>query len=406
MPPVAEQMRVLARGVEEILPAGELEQKLERAVETGTPLRVKEGFDASAPDLHLGHTVQLRKLRQFQDMGHQVLFLIGDFTAMIGDPSGKNETRPMLSREEVLANAETYKQQVFKILREDRTEVVFNSEWCLPMTSIDVLRLSSQYTVARMVERDDFSKRLKAGQPISLQEFLYPLFQGYDSVALRADVELGGTDQKFNLLVGRELQRTSGQRPQTVLTLPLLPGIDGVEKMSKSLGNAIGISDPPEDMFGRVMSIPDELMASWYDLLTDLPPDELDAVSAQLADPATNPSHLKRRLAAQLVDQYHGAGAGEKAERIFDQIHVHKGEPDEVEEQRLPAQAEPYWIVALLADTGLAPSRGEARRLIQQGGVSVDGRRIEAADVALPATAGAGYRVKVGKRRFLDLRFE
>jgi tyrosyl-tRNA synthetase len=400
---VEEQMRRIRQGTSEILPEGELEDKLARAAAEGEPLRIKEGFDASAPDLHLGHTVTLRKLRTFQDLGHMVIFLIGDFTGMIGDPTGKSQTRPMLSREEVEANAETYKRQVFRILDPDRTEIRFNSEWCGPMDSADVLRLASRYTVARMIERDDFSRRYQAGTPISLQEFLYPLFQGYDSVALEADVEVGGSDQKFNLLVGRDLQAQYGQRPQTILTMPLLPGTDGVEKMSKSLGNAIGIEEPPSEIFGKVMSIPDRIMPLWYELLSSLDPDGLVEILARLEDPAENPGRLKRRLAADIITQYHGEEAARAAEAEFDRIFVEKGAPSEVEERRLPVRPEPYWIVALLHDLGLVASRGEARRLIQQGGVSVDGQKVDDPALELPATAGRRYRLKVGKRSFLDL---
>jgi tyrosyl-tRNA synthetase len=405
MPPVDEQMRLLRRGVSEILPEAGLEKKLRKALESQTPLRVKEGFDASAPDLHLGHTVQLRKLRQFQDLGHQVLFLIGDFTAMIGDPSGKSETRPMLTREEVEANAESYRQQCFRVLDESRTEVVFNSEWCAAMNSVDVLRLASRYTVARMIERDDFHKRYQSGQPISIQEFLYPLFQGYDSVALQADVELGGTDQKFNLLVGRELQKQYGQSPQCVLTLPLLPGTDGVEKMSKSLGNAIGIEESPGEMFGKIMSIPDELMPTWLELISDLPVDELEATLRQLEAGEGNPSHHKRALARNIVEQYHPAGSGGRAEAQFDKLFVQKDEPDEIPAMTLPATDDAQWIVALMADHGLAASRGEARRLVQQGGVSINGEKVADIDLNLDASAGQSYRFKVGKRKFLDILF-
>jgi len=404
-PPVEEQMRLLRRGAAEILPEGELEKKLERSLESAAPLRIKEGFDASAPDLHLGHTVQIRKLQQFQRLGHSVLFLIGDFTGMIGDPSGKSETRPMLTREEVEENAESYRKQVFKILDEDKTEVLFNSEWCAPMNSIDVLQLASRYTVARMIERDDFQKRYASGQPISIQEFLYPLFQGYDSVAMKADVELGGTDQKFNLLVGRELQKQYGQPPQCVLTLPLLVGTDGVEKMSKSLGNAVGIDEEPEEMFGKIMSIPDELMASWYELVSDLEPDALDQVLSDLKRGEGNPSHHKRQLARNIIAQFHPAGAGEAAEAAFDRLFVRKDEPEEVELRQMPADDEPVWIVALLAELGMASSRGEARRLLGQGGIRVDGAKVGDLDLKLERTAGRRYRLRAGKRKFLDVEF-
>lgn len=401
--PADEQLRVISRGAVEILPEDEFRARLESSRSTGTPLRVKEGFDASAPDLHLGHVVQLRKLRQFQDFGHEVIFLIGDFTAMIGDPSGKSATRPMLTREEVLENAETYRRQVFKVLREDRTRVAFNSDWALAMNSVDVLRLASEYTVARMLERDDFDKRYRGNQPISIQEFLYPLFQGYDSVVLESDVEVGGTDQKFNLLVGRELQRGRGLRPQCILTLPLLVGTDGREKMSKSLGNAIAIEEPAEQIFGKVMSIPDELMANWFELLSDLDEAGLEAVRAELADPTINPSKVKRRLARNLCDQYHGEGAGDRAEAGFDRIFVQGDRPVDVPQTHLEAAEEGYWLVGLIVDEGLASSRSEARRLLQQGGVSVDDEKITDETHALAAVSGARYLLRVGKRRFLNV---
>ncbi len=401
--PVDEQMKILARGAVEILPEAEFRERLQGSRDSGTPLKIKEGFDASAPDLHLGHTVQLRKLRQFQDLGHEVIFLIGDFTAMIGDPSGKSSTRPMLSREEVLENAESYRRQVFKVLREDRTRVVFNSEWALKMTSVDVLRLSSEYTVARMLERDDFEKRYKGNQPISIQEFLYPLFQGYDSVVLKSDVEVGGTDQKFNLLVGRELQRGRGMKPQCVLTLPLLVGTDGKEKMSKSLGNAIGIEEAADQIFGKVMSIPDELMAKWFDLVSDLDVSEREAVQARLDDTSVNPGLIKRQLARNICEQYHGEGAGEAAEAAFDRVFVQKDRPDDVPEYHIAASAEGHWLVGLIAEAGLASSKKEARRLLQQGGVSIDEQRISDEKYNLPATSGSTYLLRVGKRRFLSL---
>ena len=401
--PVEEQMQILSRGVVEILPEDEFRARLQSGRDSDTPLKIKEGFDASAPDLHLGHAVQLRKLRQFQDLGHEVIFLIGDFTAMIGDPSGKSATRPMLTREEVLENAETYRRQVFRILREDRTRIVFNSEWALQMSSVEVLRLASEYTVARMLERDDFEKRYRDNVPISIQEFLYPLFQGYDSVMLENDVEVGGTDQKFNLLVGRDLQRGRGMKPQCILTLPLLVGTDGKEKMSKSLGNSISVEEPAEQIFGKVMSIPDELMLNWFELVSDLDEDDLDAVRADLEDSSVNPSKIKRRLAANLCDQYHDAGAGAAAEAAFDRIFVEKGRPEEVEERHFAASEDGHWLVGLIAETGLAPSKKEARRLLQQGGVSVDDEKIADEKYNLPALSGSRYLLRVGKRRFLTI---
>ena len=402
---VEEQMRVIDRGTVEILPREDLEKKLARSIRTGEPLRIKEGFDASAPDLHLGHAVQLRKLRQFQDLGHEVVFLIGDFTAMIGDPSGRSATRPMLTREQVLENAESYRRQVFKVLREDRTRVVFNSEWALSMNAVDVLRLASESTVARMLERDDFAKRYANGAPISIQEFLYPLFQAYDSVELANDVEVGGTDQKFNLLMGRQLQQSRGMEPQVVLTMPLLVGTDGVEKMSKSLGNSIGVEDAPDDMFGKVMSIPDAAMPSWFELVSTLSVGELEEVGRQLVGDETNPSHLKRRLARDIVDQYHGTGAGLAAEASFDRLFVAKAEPDDVPVTEIPAAREPVGLLALIADLGMAPSRSEARRLVQQGGVTVDGEKVTDVGHSLDGSAGCRYRLKVGKRRFARVEF-
>jgi tyrosyl-tRNA synthetase len=401
--PAHEQLRILSRGAVEILPEDEFVERLEESRKSGVPLKVKEGFDASAPDLHLGHAVQLRKLRQFQDLGHEVVFLIGDFTAMIGDPSGKSATRPMLTREQVLENAETYRRQVFKILREDRTETIFNSQWALEMNSVDVLRLASEYTVARMLERDDFDKRYKSGAPISIQEFLYPLFQGYDSVMLENDVEIGGTDQKFNLLVGRELQRGRGMKPQCIFTLPLLVGTDGKEKMSKSLGNAISIEEPADQIFGKVMSIPDELMLNWFELVSTLDEAELGAVARELEDPSVNPSKVKRRLARNLCDQYHGEGAGQGAEAAFDRIFVQKDRPAEIPEGHFAASGDGYWLVALIVDAGLAPSRKEARRLVQQGGVSIDERKVDDESFTLAAESGARYLLRVGKRKFLQV---
>jgi tyrosyl-tRNA synthetase len=401
--PVHEQMRILSRGTVEILPEEEFVSRLEESRESGRPLQIKEGFDASAPDLHLGHAVQLRKLRQFQDLGHEVIFLIGDFTAMIGDPSGKSATRPMLTREQVLENAESYRRQVFKVLREDRTRTIFNSEWALKMNSVDVLRLASEYTVARMLERDDFEKRYKSGTPISIQEFLYPLFQGYDSVMLENDVEIGGTDQKFNLLVGRELQRGRGMKPQCILTLPLLVGTDGKEKMSKSLGNAISIEEPADQIFGKVMSIPDDLMLNWFELVSSLDEDEIDDVKSELQDSGVNPSKVKRRLARNLCDQYHGDGAGADAEAGFDRIFVQKDRPAEIPERSFAANPEGYWLVALIVDAGLAPSRKEARRLVQQGGVSLDDVKVVDESFTLGAESGAKYLLRVGKRKFLQV---
>ena len=397
MTSVQEQMEVILRGTAEVISEEELEGKIERSLRTGKPLTVKQGFDPTAPDIHIGHTVSLRKLRQFQDLGHKVVFLIGDFTGMIGDPSGRSEMRKRLSRQEVLQNARTYQEQVFKILDPERTVVAFNSEWCEPMKFEDVLVLASRYTVARMLERDDFSQRYKQGKPITIMEFLYPLIQAYDSVALKADVEVGGTDQKFNLLVGRDVQREYGQEPQVALMMPLLVGTDGKEKMSKSLGNYIGINEPPEEIYGKTMSIPDFLIYPYFELATDVDSSELAEIKRSLEDPEVNPMDLKRRLARRLVAMYHGEEAARRAEEAFDKVFRRREVPDEVPEYVL--NQDRIWIVRLLTSSGLASSNSEARRLIAQGGVYIDGRRVT--DPNLEVEFKGGEVVKVGKRKFL-----
>ena len=397
MTSVQEQMEVILRGTAEVISEEELEGKIERSLRTGKPLTVKQGFDPTAPDIHIGHTVSLRKLRQFQDLGHKVVFLIGDFTGMIGDPSGRSEMRKRLSRQEVLQNARTYQEQVFKILDPERTVVAFNSEWCEPMKFEDVLVLASRYTVARMLERDDFSQRYKQGKPITIMEFLYPLIQAYDSVALKADVEVGGTDQKFNLLVGRDVQREYGQEPQVALMMPLLVGTDGKEKMSKSLGNYIGINEPPEEIYGKTMSIPDFLIYPYFELATDVDSSELAEIKRSLEDPEVNPMDLKRRLARRLVAMYHGEEAARRAEEAFDKVFRRREVPDEVPEYVL--NQDRIWIVRLLTSSGLASSNSEARRLIAQGGVYIDGQRVT--DPNLEVEFKGGEVVKVGKRRFL-----
>jgi len=389
---VERQLALLERGAVEMLPAGGLRRKLEQAAREGRPLRVKAGFDPTAPDLHLGHTVLLEKLRQFQVCGHTVVFLIGDFTGMIGDPTGKNETRPPLTREEVLANAETYKEQVFKVLDPARTEVRFNSEWLNPMSAADMIRLAAKATVARMLERDDFEKRYKAGQPIAIHEFLYPLIQGYDSVALRADVEIGGNDQKFNLLMGRQMQEAWGQPPQAVLTMPLLEGLDGVNKMSKSLNNYVGITEPAREQFGKIMSVSDDLMLRYYELLTDADLDEVRAM---------HPMEAKKRLAAWIVDRFHGEGAGEAARAAFEAQFAKGQVPDDVPEAEMPADGDGLWIARALSQAGLTASNGEAIRLIRQGALSIDGEKV--ADKDLRLQPGGPYLIKLGKRRYLRL---
>ena len=404
MKSVQEQMAVIRRGAVEILVEAELEEKIAQSVKTGVPLKIKAGFDPTAPDLHVGHTVLIQKLKQFQDLGHHVCFLIGDFTGMIGDPTGKNETRKALTREQVLLNAETYKEQVFKILDPEKTEVVFNSTWMGQMSAAGLIALASRYTVARMLERDDFHKRFSGQQPIAIHEFLYPLVQGYDSVALKSDVELGGTDQKFNLLVGRELQRQEGQRPQSVLTMPLLEGLDGVNKMSKSLGNYIGITEPPKEIYGKVMSITDELMVRYYELLSDVDLATLQKVKDGVAGrpDGAHPMESKKALARELVARFHGAAEARQAEEDFVQQFKQKEIPDDIEVISLAASG-PLWICKLLTDTGLTKSNGEARRLIQQGGVKIDGEKVENPDLEIDGHQA--LVLQAGKRRFARIEF-
>lgn len=396
MPPsVAAQLREIERGTVAIIPRQELIEKLGR----GKPLRVKWGADPSAQDLHLGHTVVLNKLRQFQELGHTVIFLIGDFTAMIGDPTGRSETRKALTRDEVRANAETYVRQVFKILDPDRTELRFNSEWLDALTPTDIVRLCGHYTVARLLERDDFSKRFRDGVPIHVHEFLYPLVQAYDSVALHADVELGGTDQHFNLLVGRDVQRGFGQEPQVVLTTPILDGINGGQKMSKSLGNAVGIADPPDDMYGKLMSISDELMLGYYELLSTADADYVRSV----AGGRVHPMQAKKKLAAELVARFHDAAAAERAAAAFSRRFQQGQQPDEMLTYTWAADDADVWVCRLLKTSGLAKSTSEARRLVRQGGVRLDGERVTDPELYVP-TEGETV-VQVGKRRILKVVF-
>ncbi len=397
-------VELLKRGVEEIIPEDEFVKKVERSQRENRPLIVKAGFDPTAPDIHLGHTVLLRKMRHFQSMGHTIVFLIGDFTGMIGDPSGKQDTRKRLTREEVLANAETYKKQVFKILDREKTVVDFNSRWCEQMRFADVLELTAKYNVARMLERDDFANRYRDGKPISILEFLYPLIQGYDSVALKADIELGGTDQKFNLLVGRDMQREYGQEPQVIMTMPLLVGLDGVQKMSKSLGNYIGINEPPKEIFGKVMSISDDLMFWYYELVTDVPLDEVAGLKAGIADGSVHPRDVKVRLGKEICAQFYDRETADAAEAEFNRIFVRKDLPDTIEEYAIPESEKSdgkIWIVKLLVLSGMAKSNGEARRLISGGGVYIDSDRVEKDDYELPLPAACV--IKVGKRRFMKI---
>jgi tyrosyl-tRNA synthetase len=399
--PVPEQMAIIRQGCQEIIREEELAARLEQARATGRPLRVKAGFDPTAPDLHLGHTVLIQKLKNFQDLGHQVIFLIGDFTGLIGDPSGKSETRPPLTEAEVKANAATYERQIFKVLDPDKTVIDFNSRWMKPMQAQDLIRLAARHTVARMLEREDFHKRYLSQTPISIHEFLYPLIQGYDSVALKADVELGGTDQTFNLLVGRDLQREYGQAPQVVITMPLLEGLDGVEKMSKSLGNYVGIDEPPKEIFGKIMSISDVLMVRYYELLTDISPAELARLKEDLASGKKHPRQVKEDLAKEIVARYHGREAAEHEAREFIRVLRERELPVDIEEVTLKIDSS-IWLPKLLMTTSLAPSASEGKRLITQGGVQVDGEKVT--DPNLELTTGRTYLLKVGKRRFKKVK--
>ena len=398
-PEQASALALILRGTHEVLTEANLKAKLAK----DRPLRIKAGFDPTAPDLHLGHTVLINKLRHFQELGHHVLFLIGDFTGMIGDPTGKNVTRKPLTREEVLANAETYRSQVFKILDPDRTEVVFNSSWMAEMRAAEMVRLAAQQTVARMLERDDFSKRYRAGQPIAIHEFLYPLIQGWDSVALDADVELGGTDQKFNLLVGRQLQEGAGKEPQVVITMPILEGLDGVQKMSKSLGNYIGIEDPPEEMFGKLMSVSDDLMWRYFELLSFRDAADIAALKQSVNDGA-NPRDIKFELGRELVARFHSQADAERAQQAFIARFQKGAMPDDMPELILKAPDGTLPLPQLLKQAGLVPSTTEARRMVKQGAVRIDGERIS--DPDLCCQAGTDNVYQVGKRRFARVRLE
>ncbi|MEM6640603.1 MAG: tyrosine--tRNA ligase [Pseudomonadota bacterium] len=394
---VDDQLALIGRGADEILVQQELRQRL---VE-GRPLRVKAGFDPTAPDLHLGHTVLINKLRQFQTLGHDVIFLIGDFTGLIGDPTGKNATRPPLSAEQIAENAATYKEQVFKILDPERTIVDFNSRWMGAMSSADMVRLASRHTVARMLERDDFAKRYKGGQPIAIHEFLYPLVQGYDSVALQADVELGGTDQKFNLLVGRQLQQDDGQRPQVVLTMPLLEGLDGVKKMSKSLDNYVGITDPPDEMFGKLMSVSDTLMWRYFELLSFESMATIGKWRGEI-DGGANPRDIKFRLCDEIVARFHGAGAAKKAREGFIARFQKNALPDEIEDKTVVCDGDNAGLAFVLKSAGLVASTSEGHRMLKQGAVRIDGERVSNAATSL--AVGTQQVVQVGKRRFARVR--
>ena len=399
--PVDEQLAHIRRGVQEILPEAALREKLQRSYDTGKPLIVKLGCDPSRPDLHLGHSVVLRKLRQFQDLGHQAVLIVGDFTGMIGDPSGKSKTRPPLSLEETRENGQSYYEQASKILDGDKARILYNSEWLGPMSFRDVIQLAGKYTVARMLERDEFERRYKGGEPIGVHEFLYPLAQAQDSVAIASDIELGGTDQKFNLLVGRDIQMANGMPAQVCITLPLLEGTDGVEKMSKSLDNYIGISEPAEEMYGKTLSIPDPLIYRYFELATDVSTAELPALKTYAE---RDPRNAKHDLALRLVQMYHGEDAARQARAHFEKTIIGGGVPDEIESFSPEAEAgSTIALVKLMAQAGLAASNGEARRLIQQQAVSIDGERVDDPQLEIDLAARAPFVMKVGKRRFMRI---
>jgi tyrosyl-tRNA synthetase len=404
--PVDEQLELLKRGAVDVVTEVELKKKLERSRSTGVPLTVKVGFDPTAPDLHLGHTVLLRKMRHFQDLGHRVVFVIGDFTGMIGDPTGRSQTRPALTEEQIAENAETYKRQCFHVLDEDATEIRFNREWLGQLGSEGLIRLAARYNVARMMERNDFKKRFQSGQSISIHEFLYPLAQAYDSVALAADVELGGTDQLFNLNVGRDIMPGYDLEPQVLLTTPLLEGLDGVNKMSKSLDNYIAVEDSPRDIFGKVMSISDDLMWRYYELCTGVSTEGIEQLRGLVNDGTLHPKKAKEGLALRIIADFHDEEAARDARQEFERIFAAKGEPDDVPEHTFAGTDGKAFLPALLNAIGLAASKGEAQRLLKQGAVSVDGEKVAAKVVEIPAAPGAEHLIKVGKRRFARVTFE
>jgi tyrosyl-tRNA synthetase len=398
---VEEQFEYLRKGCVDIIQEDELKAKISRSIKEKKPLRVKAGFDPTAPDIHLGHTVLLRKMKHFQDLGHEVIFLIGDFTGLIGDPSGRSSTRPAMTREEINRNAETYKAQIFKILDRKKTVIDFNSRWLGKLTSFDIINLAAKYTVARILERDDFSNRLKKGQPISAHEIFYPLMQAYDSVALKADVELGGTDQKFNLLVGREIQREFGQEPQVIMTMPLLEGLDGAEKMSKSLNNYVGITEPPGEIYGKIMSISDPLMFRYYELLTDEPLSRIEKWKKEVKEEKINPKDLKSKLSQSLVADFWGKEEARKAAQEFEKVFKKKELPSEIEEIKL--EAPQALLVELLVDKNLFPSNREAKRVIRQGGIYLDGQRIKDVGFKIDLKKKSEVILKIGKKKFYKI---
>lgn len=395
------ELELIGRGAVEIISIEELVKKMEASALEGRPLKVKAGFDPTAPDLHLGHTVLVQKMKHFQELGHEVIFLIGDYTGMIGDPSGKSETRKVLTKKEVKKNAATYMEQIFKILDPEKTQIVFNSSWMEKMSATDLIELSAKYTVARMLERDDFQKRYNSQQPISIHEFLYPLIQGYDSVVLGADVELGGNDQKFNLLVGRDLQKAHGMEPQVIITVPLLEGTGGVQKMSKSLNNYVGIAEPAREIYGKILSISDDLMLRYYELLSDITTEEFDRLKAGMRSGEINPKEAKSTLAKELVSRYHSREDASAAEEEFNRIFRKKGLPDEIPVVQIHWEKEKKWIAHVILEAGLAKSSSEARRLIKEGAVSVNDEKI--VDEKAELTKEGPFLVKVGKKRFAKI---
>lgn len=406
IPSVDEQLAELARATVDFFTPDELRAKLARSYREGTPLTVKVGFDPTAPDIHLGHAVVLRKMRQFQDLGHRVIFLIGDFTGMIGDPTGRSKTRPALTSEEVLANAESYRRQCYKILDPDATEIRFNGEWLRELGAEEFIRLAARYNVARMLERKDFKERYQEGRSIAIHEFLYPLAQAYDSVVCRADVELGGTDQLFNLNVGRDIMPGYGLEPQVVITTPLLEGLDGTEKMSKSLGNYVGIEEPPREIYGKLLSISDELMWRYYEICTDVSLEAIGEMRTLVDSGTLHPKKVKEGLALRIVADYHGEEAAREARAEFERVFASRGEPDDVPEHRHPAPGGKVFLPELLAATGLAASKSEAGRLLKQGAVRLDGEKLAPGRLEIEVEAGSSRMLKVGKRRFARVTFE
>jgi len=396
-----EQFEYLKKGCVEIIQENELKDKLARSIKEKKPLKVKAGFDPTAPDIHLGHIVLLRKMKHFQDLGHDVIFLIGDFTGLIGDPSGRSATRPPMTREEINNNAETYKTQIFKILDSKKTIIDFNSRWLEKLTSFDIINLCAKYTVARILERDDFSNRLKKGHPISAHEILYPLMQAYDSVALKADVELGGTDQKFNLLVGRDIQREYQQEPQVIITMPLLEGLDGVEKMSKTLNNYVGITEPPDEIFGKIMSVSDPLMYRYYELLTDEPLSQIEKWKKEIKEEKIHPKDLKSRLAQLIVSDYWGKNEAKKAAEEFERVFKNKEVPSKIEEKEVTTSHTP--LIDFLVNQNIFPSRAEAKRTIRQGGIYLDGERIKDIAFIIDFKEKSEFILKIGKKKFYKI---